>query len=484
LSLEYIYKSVFSLMESPVFVLDGNGIILCVNSAMENLTKRSLKDFSGKKALDCFKENDDFCGFSFLSDFSVKNYSHDKNFPVKIRDLNGILQDFLVSTFPCDEANHPEFIFFLLKNISREKKLLSRISQWKKEWYTTFDSINDFISIHDKDLKIIRMNKSFARSFNLPDQDTGNKAYHELIHGIKDPWPESPFIKSRETGKTCISEVFSPHLGIHVEITVTPVLDESADIMGYVHIARDISGRKKTEKELKKVQQELIQSEKMSAMGRFASGIAHEIKNPLGNIVAAGQVCLTKIDDVPKMVGDYLGIILRNAENANKIIEDLLDFARPRTVSLEPGNISTVIIRVCDSAKAACSRQNVEVKQDISDGIPKFPMDQAKLEAAFLNFIRNSLDAMPEGGYFNVSARHDQESQEVVLKFKDSGEGISPRNIDKIFEPFFTTKTHGVGLGLGMVHQIIRAHRGKISINSKLGEFTEIIVRFPLNNIY
>jgi PAS domain S-box-containing protein len=249
---------------------------------------------------------------------------------------------------------------------------------------------------------------------------------------------------------------------------------------GFVATITDLTARKKAEAALKKAQQELIQSEKLSSLGRFASGIAHEIRNPLGNIVASAQYCLSKKEGQNSLIREYLEIILRNAENANKIIKLLFDFAKPRSVNLRPADIEKVIKRACDSVKGRCSQQHIRLTCNVPRQYPPILIDDSSLEEAFSNLITNALDAMPQGGDLTLTAYMDLRSQDIVVKFRDTGKGIPPENMDKIFEPFFTTKENGVGLGMSLVHQIVKYHGGRIALQTKVGEFTEVEVRFPI----
>ncbi|MBU1614111.1 PAS domain-containing sensor histidine kinase, partial [bacterium] len=208
-------------------------------------------------------------------------------------------------------------------------------------------------------------------------------------------------------------------------------------------------------------------------------GIAHEIRNPLGNITAAAQFCLDKYK-LHQLARKHLKIILRNAENANKIVKDLLDFARPTEISFKLGHISEVISSACNLVKARCSRQRVRLTRRCSRQLPQVLLDEKQLEAAFLNFILNALEAMPNGGRLTITAYPDSQNNEVEVRFSDTGEGISEEKLNEIFTPFFTTKEEGVGLGLCLAHQVISYHKGKINIKSKVGQGTEVKVMLPI----
>lgn len=264
--------------------------------------------------------------------------------------------------------------------------------------------------------------------------------------------------------------------------------DDEGNILKLQGASQDITEQKNAEAELRKTyeklketQNELIHHEKLAALGRFSSGIAHEIRNPLANISALAQIVLrrAKIDGKMKQ---HLKYILANTEIANKIIQDLLNFASPEDIVFQPGDLGKVINRLCNIVRQRCENHSVKLVKEISPSMPKILLNEKKLNTAFMNFISNSLDAMPQGGKLYINACRDNMTNDVKVTFEDTGSGISQEYMDKIFEPFFTTKDTGTGLGLSLAYQVIRSHSGRMDIQSKTNEGTKIIVKFPILN--
>ena len=252
------------------------------------------------------------------------------------------------------------------------------------------------------------------------------------------------------------------------------VKDNKGDPIAIVTTCEDITERKE-------MQKQLLRSERLAGIGELAAGIAHEIRNPLGNISSSAQLCLNKFklnDDLKQ----FLEIILRNSRNANKIIKELLDFANPRSISLKSGNINEIITDVIKLASPRCLESKVKIEIDKDNEIPEIMMDRKWLEQAFLNFILNAKDSMSNGGFLHVKTLSDPEKKEIKIIFSDTGEGISKENMKKIFDPFFTTKDNGVGLGLSLVHQIISAHNGMINVNSTIGKGTRFQIMLPVDS--
>ncbi|MDO9578433.1 MAG: tetratricopeptide repeat protein [Candidatus Cloacimonadales bacterium] len=233
--------------------------------------------------------------------------------------------------------------------------------------------------------------------------------------------------------------------------------------------------------ERKQLENQLIRSERLAGVGVLAAGIAHEIRNPLGNISSSAQICLSKYDP-KKETKEFLEIIQEESEKANAIIKGLLDFANPREVKLKKGSICKVIKNVLNSVNARCLESKIEVEMQCPSTLPRIMLDEKWLEQAFQNLILNAIQAMPQGGELKISASADFNHKELTVKIKDTGVGISKANLSKIFDPFYTTREDGVGLGLSLCHQIITDHNGKMQVESAVNKGTTIKIGFPISN--
>lgn len=253
-------------------------------------------------------------------------------------------------------------------------------------------------------------------------------------------------------------------------------------------LEKEISERKRAEEQLsftlnklKETQNELIHSEKLASLGRVSAGIAHEIRNPLANISALAQL-LTDQKDIDPKLQKRLQFILENSNIANNIIKELLNLASHQNVNFRKSDIGRILNNLCENVKTRCEQNNIILKKNISKDLPEIKVNEEKLQTAFLNFISNSIEAMPDGGNLKVSAFKDDSAEQVIILFEDTGEGIEKENLDKILEPFFTTKSHGTGLGMSLAYNVIKTHCGKLNIESEVNRGTRIIVRLPINS--
>jgi len=227
--------------------------------------------------------------------------------------------------------------------------------------------------------------------------------------------------------------------------------------------------------ERKKIENQLIRSERLAGVGELAAGVAHEIRNPLGNISSSAQFCISKYE-MDNNLKKYLEIIVEESEKANSIIKGLLDFANPRELNLKMGNMKKVIGSVVKSVAARCQDNNIKVRIRPISKFPDMMIDKKWLEQAFMNLILNAVQAMPEGGILKIKDQVKNDQFQIIIS--DTGRGISRKDLKKIFDPFFTTKEDGVGLGLSLAHQIIKDHNGRLQIESKEGKGTDVVISF------
>ncbi|MCY7361653.1 MAG: ATP-binding protein, partial [Ignavibacteria bacterium] len=225
-------------------------------------------------------------------------------------------------------------------------------------------------------------------------------------------------------------------------------------------------------------QKEVIHNEKLAALGRFSSGVAHEIRNPLANISSLAQLISKAQIDEKNM--RRLKYIITNVEIANKIIKNLLYFASPEEPEYDFNNLNLILHDILASVEARCKKNNIKIIREIPEELSPIHIDKQKIENAFMNFISNSIEAMTKGGELTIKVTEDKVTNEMIINIIDTGEGIPEENMDKILEPFFTTKDEGVGLGMGLAYQTIKLQGGRFKIESKEGIGTKVEIKLPI----
>jgi len=299
--------------------------------------------------------------------------------------------------------------------------------------------------------------------------------------------------------------------GMHTFLSIkAPLFDAQEEPYAVCGISTDITGRKRDEREIRRLneelgqkivqlqgaQEELVRKEKLSILGQLSGSIGHELRNPLGVMSNALYFLKMVLAESDETVKEYLGIIGTEIENSSRIITDLLDFARTRPPRLSPVAPEELIRR---SLVRCAVPDNVTVTVDITEGLPHLHIDPLQMEQVLTNFITNGVQAMSDGGALHISARlaldtgKDPGGSPVVdvgtgappgfldIGVADTGQGITPENMKKLFQPLFTTKAKGIGLGLVVCRSLTETNGGRIEVESRPGKGTCFTVKLPVH---
>jgi signal transduction histidine kinase len=240
-------------------------------------------------------------------------------------------------------------------------------------------------------------------------------------------------------------------------------------------LRRRVIELKASEVERKEMEEQLMRTEKLATIGQLASGVGHELRNPLGVISNSAYYLNSILKDGDEKVIKHVGIIQREVQRANKIITDLLDFSKAKPPSLEESDVNTIIMNTLDGIKVP---ENISVRTSLNGKLPRILLDPDQIRRVFLNIVSNALQAMPEGGGLDIKT--GVKGQFAEITFKDTGEGIPEENIKKVFDPLFTTKAKGIGLGLSIVKGIVESHKGMIEVETEVGKGATFIVQLPV----
>ena len=224
------------------------------------------------------------------------------------------------------------------------------------------------------------------------------------------------------------------------------------------------------------IMEKMKQSERLSALGEFSAGIAHEIKNPLASIKNFTQLLPSEYED-PHFRREFTELVTREVNRINKIVNDLLDYARPRRVDRTMTKLPELIDETLFSLKGTLDEHRITVKKNYGQ-LPLIAVDHEQMRQVLLNLILNAVEAMPGGGTITVSARKNEEN-EITIILADTGCGIPQELLKDIFNPFFTTKERGTGLGLSIVQRIVNEQGGRIDVESRKDQGTQFTIVLP-----
>ncbi|MFO7569341.1 MAG: ATP-binding protein [Smithellaceae bacterium] len=253
------------------------------------------------------------------------------------------------------------------------------------------------------------------------------------------------------------------------EVVAATFVDDEAN-EGRILLARDVTA-------LRLMEQEVARSRHLRAIGSLAAGVAHEIRNPLSSIRGFAVYFKERLSGHPddQQTAD---IMIAETERLNRVITQLIDFARPLTLKKEPANLADLVLHSIRLVAAEAGKNAVAIEVRAKDDLPAVEVDADRVKQVLLNIFLNALAAMPGGGRLSVEFAILRDCVEVSVS--DTGEGIPAEHMPRIYDPYFTSKPAGTGLGLAVVQKIMDAHGGWIQIESTAGQGTNVVLRFPL----
>jgi two-component system sensor histidine kinase HydH len=264
--------------------------------------------------------------------------------------------------------------------------------------------------------------------------------------------------------------VFTPGRSVPLSISASRIINDVGEFVGNILILRDLG-------EVRRLQEEVQRQEKLAAVGGLAAGVAHEIRNPLSSIkgMATYFVGLFEKKSEPWQAAD---VMIQEVDRLNRVITELLEFARPTNLNRRDTDIEAVISRSLQLIQQDAESHAVNIELDATFKSSQVWVDPDRISQCLLNLYLNAIQAMDNGGQLTVKADMDN-ADKMRIQISDTGAGIASENLDKIFDPYFTTKNSGTGLGLAVVHKIITAHNGNIKVVSTYGKGTTFILWIP-----
>jgi two-component system sensor histidine kinase HydH len=265
--------------------------------------------------------------------------------------------------------------------------------------------------------------------------------------------------------------IFSDGLPIPLSVTAARIVNDDREFVGNVLLLIDL-------KEIKQLREAVKRKEKLAAIGGLAAGVAHEIRNPLSSIKGMASYFRNKFQD-DSDDSNAAEIMIKEVDRLNRVISELLEFARPSKVDLKPTDINAVLDHSMRLIGQDADAKNIKIDLETNNNLPDALLDPDRFTQCLLNLYLNSIQSMPSGGNLTVSSDYDGDKL-VKVTVRDTGVGINEEDINHIFDPYFTTKAKGTGLGLAVLHKIVEAHDGKIIVHSALDKGTVFTISLPV----
>jgi len=381
--------------------------------------------------------------------------------------------------------------------ISRSSLLnmLEDLYNAKVELDQIFDTAGGSMRVLGTDFGHLRISKSFVKLAGTSESEALGKKCHEVFYSSLCGTPGCPVVRlmGGEERVECEIEMERQD-GIRVPciLTANPLRRIDAGMVGIVEHFTDFTLHKRAEEEKEKLQAQLLQSQKMESIGTLASGVAHEINNPLNVMLNYGQLLLDDASD-PDRVKDFAGNIMKEGERVAVIVRTLLSYARQEKESHSPAQIADIIRSSLSLIGSVLRKAQIEIVCEIPEWLPSIKCRSQQIQQVLMNLLTNARDALieryPMGSGDKIirivaSPIEREGAHWVRLSVEDHGDGIPADTAERLFNPFFTTKPRdkGTGLGLSISYEIVADHHGELWFETELGRGTKFHIDLPVDN--
>jgi two-component system NtrC family sensor kinase len=366
----------------------------------------------------------------------------------------------------------------LRRRVAELERLETEHRRTEEKLRLIFDSIAEGITVTSLDGTIVQLNEAIIGMH-------GYDSKQELIgRNILELVAEIDYARAKENLKRALEAEYIKDLGyifltkdgreFDVELSATVLRDASGEAIGFIFISEDVTERKR-------VEEQLLITDRLASIGELASGIAHELNNPLTSVIGFSQLLMGR--DIPDDIREDVKVIYSEAQRVAEVMKNLLIFARRHAPVKQLVNINSIIEKVLTIRAYEQRVENIQVITHLAPDLPETMADYFQLQQVFLNIIINAEHFMLEAhrrGTLTITTQ--RVGSTIKASFTDDGPGIAKENLGHLFDPFFTTKEvgKGTGLGLSICHGIITKHGGRIYAESESGKGATFVVELPI----
>lgn len=473
-------KAIFDSSPNAIMIIDLHGNILeCSQETLELTKSSSKKEVIGKSVLGFVDERDRRRISKKLKKALEQGTAKDIGFALLTKYGAGYVGEISASAIK-DPFGNPTSLVVIISDITERKRAENKLRQYSRRLEenqlfleNVFAAFPDAATVCDLDGNIIKCNQA---TLDLYSCSSKNELISVNLYALllqRDCERARRELKKVEKLGS-VKNFECTMLGregneFPAELSVGAIMNSFGSPLGLVVITKNVTERKR-------LQEQLIVSEKLATVGKLAATFSHDIRNPLA--VIKNSICFLRMrlqENSDEKVMKHLRILEEEINYANLIVNDLLDFTRKNPPHLQEANLNETLKSALSSVSLP---ENVKLIFKL-DEVPPMLIDEVQLQRVFTNIILNAVQAMPNGGKLTVKTWNNHDLAEIT--FSDTGVGISEENLQKMFTPFFSTKTYGVGLGLSICKQIVEDHGGKIAVRSNEHEGSTFTIKLPIH---
>jgi two-component system, NtrC family, sensor histidine kinase HydH len=360
------------------------------------------------------------------------------------------------------------YFILIVQNYYLVDRTLARMKTYTEN---VVESMADALISIDKEKRIVTLNRRAGEILGSEEKDLKGKGIGEVLgldgEKLLQRGENTPIVRDEE-----IQVKQRSGKEIPLSLSAAPLKDDLGQAIGSVLLLRDL-------REIRDLQEKVRRGERLASLGRLAAGVAHEIRNPLSSIRGFAQYFRNRFKDQKEEL-EYASIMVKEVDRLNRVITELLDFARPKTPHREPHSLENMFDQSLRLLQPELAKKQVEVEREIEPHLPLVRLDRDQISQTILNLLLNSLESIDAGGKIRIGLRKGDSSPSIQIAISDTGRGIPREDLGRVFEPFFSTKRKGTGLGLAIVHQIVESHGGEVQVESREGEGTTFRITLPV----
>ncbi len=477
---EYRYRDLLENATDLIFTLDQNGRFVYLNNRFTSLTSFSKEAWLDRSFQDLIHPGD---RLRIGSHYEMIQQGRARIFESRICHRENHMVHVSFSISPIVEKGTIQGAMGIGRDNTEQRMMEQEILELKNFNESIIQSMEAGLLTIDLEGIITSLNQMGEKITGWHEKEIVGNSFESFLSPEKmdilthDPRPNRLPPYSREAALISKSKK-----RIAIGYTATDRIDNAGRKVGTIISFRDMT-------ELKQMQTELFRMDRLASLGVLASGIAHEIKNPLAGIKTMAQACEEEIEfNDPRR--EYLIRIGKQVNRLDELLKTFFAYARPKPPDRKPCDLGHILREVHPLYKKKLSKQGIVYQAHLDANLPYVLVDAQQMQQVFLNLILNAIDAMPQGGEIRIAAsvktrthlnlNYTEPSDILEIKLSDTGFGIQEDDCETIFDPFFTTKSTGLGLGLSIVYRIIEEHQGRIYVNSQVGQGTTFFIELPI----